>query len=110
MKNLVSVSIYSTNSFITGNYYLKIRWQMDSLRRIFLGKRYFVVSRDISPTYNRQLFGLASLVAAALPYIMVPLFMGWFTTSGRHNWQYNFILNGVIILLGRSSSSATLHV
>ena len=58
------------------------------------------IRRDISPTYYRQLFGLASLVAAALPYILVPLLMGWFTTAARRHWQYNFILNGVIILTG----------
>jgi hypothetical protein len=39
-------------------------------------------------------------VAAALPYILVPLLMGWFTTAARRHWQYNFILNGVIILTG----------
>ncbi len=56
--------------------------------------------RDISPTYNRQLFGLANLVAAALPNVLVPLFMGWFTTTARSRWQENFVLNGVIILAG----------
>ena len=60
--------------------------------------------RDISPTYNRQLLGLASLVAAALPYILVPLFMGWFTTAARHSWQANFLLNGAIVLLGRNTA------
>ncbi|XP_023334822.1 uncharacterized transporter slc-17.3 isoform X3 [Eurytemora carolleeae] len=44
----------------------------------------YTTFRELSPTFTRQLFGLASLVSNTVPYIMVPLFMGWFKTSTRH--------------------------
>ncbi|XP_023343012.1 sodium-dependent phosphate transport protein 4 isoform X2 [Eurytemora carolleeae] len=56
--------------------------------------------RELSPTYNRQLFGLASLFSSTIPSIMVPLFMGWFKTSTRDQWIGNFATNTTIVCIG----------
>ena len=54
--------------------------------------------RDISPTYQRHLFGLSAIISQCVPGIMVPAFMGVFDTETRTQWRYDYVTNcGIVI-------------
>jgi len=49
--------------------------------------------RDISPTYQRHLFGVSAIISQCIPGIMVPAFMGVFDTETISQWRYGYITN-----------------
>ena len=49
--------------------------------------------RDISPTYQRHLFGVAAIISQCIPGIVVPALMGVFDTETIIQWKYNYVTN-----------------
>jgi len=54
--------------------------------------------RDISPTFQRHLFGVGTIISQCVPGIMVPAFMGVFHTETRTQWRYDYVTNCSIVI------------
>ena len=74
--------------------------QVLSSFRVFGNLAGYFSYRDISPTFNRHLYGLSTIVSYTLPGIIIPAWMGAFGTTKHGQWQFQFILNSVIVILG----------
>jgi len=67
--------------------------------RVFGNLAGFSSFKDISPTFQRHLFGLSSIVSQSLPGIFIPAIMGIFGTTKHAQWEQLLPLNCAVVII-----------